>query len=252
MPILKLDLTHNLCPNQTWAELPFDDQATLQQVRSKICRHVGSQEESVKLFLCPDGKTPETQLADLQKCLQDYSVKDRAVIHVVDEDPNSILKEINDTENVPRFRLSDEEYAMKKGTAKEFLAKLRAEKPELFRKSQPEDKQANNTTVDQATLEKATSEYMNKRCQLKDTSVRGTVSWIGVVSEALRFAHALPEKEIIAGIKLDDAVGNFDGRDENGKILFECPMPTGGVLVPLARVVVGDFAPLAESSKDEI
>ena len=80
------------------------------------------------------------------------------------------------------------------------------------------------------------------------------MQWIGHPSDRLREKFGLPPSQVIAGVYLDGPVGDFDGKDEEGKILFECKDSKDKyVLVPFLRLNIGDhLVPLQSQSKDEL
>eukprot|EP01054_Gregarina_sp_Poly1_P001344 Gregarina_sp_Poly_1__1343@NODE_1332_length_4355_cov_250_381530_g896_i0_p2_GENE_NODE_1332_length_4355_cov_250_381530_g896_i0NODE_1332_length_4355_cov_250_381530_g896_i0_p2_ORF_typecomplete_len187_score22_75CAP_GLY/PF01302_25/5_2e09_NODE_1332_length_4355_cov_250_381530_g896_i036434203 len=184
-------------------------------------------------------------------------VTDGMRIHIYDGDPNSIIAELERTEGalatgIKKFELTDEEYAKKPGTARQFLSKLKMQRPDLF-------KEGPGSSV--STESKADFESMpfklGSRCEIKGTHLRGKVAWIGTISHGLQQKYVAtefkPKTNMYCGVALDDPVGNFNGTDLDGTVLFECDCSRRGMLVHVDDLDVNDaYVPLDPFDLDEI
>eukprot|EP01055_Gregarina_sp_Pseudo9_P005777 Gregarina_sp_Pseudo_9__5776@NODE_85_length_4430_cov_44_276475_g77_i0_p3_GENE_NODE_85_length_4430_cov_44_276475_g77_i0NODE_85_length_4430_cov_44_276475_g77_i0_p3_ORF_typecomplete_len257_score23_45Ubiquitin_2/PF14560_6/9_5e16CAP_GLY/PF01302_25/7_7e08ubiquitin/PF00240_23/0_004DUF1040/PF06288_13/6_8e03DUF1040/PF06288_13/0_23_NODE_85_length_4430_cov_44_276475_g77_i013982168 len=256
MTVYKLDLTHQLVKNRTWAEIRFDSSLTLSQAKDKISHHVGSAPSAMRLeaILGPQ----RFALTEDFKSLEELGVQDGMRIHIYDDDPNSMVAQIErDTDDissgaVKKFELTDSEYAKKSGTAREFLSKLKGQRPDLFKNKE------SGTSVKTEALQASDMPFsLGSRCEVKNTSLRGKVAWIGQISDELLIKQVKVEqkskKNMFCGILLDNAFGNFDGKDVDGTVLFECDVPRRGLLVHVDDLNVGDaYVPIDPFDMDEI
>lgn len=154
--------------------------------------------------------------------------------------------------SVKKFELTDDEYGKRSGTAREFLNKLKGQRPDLFTaKSAAEEVKTQSLAANELPFP------LGSRCEIQNTSLRGTVAWIGQISSALRRKQIPVDREystnIYCGIRLDEPFGNFDGKDLDGKILFECDCPRRGILVHMNDLNVGDsYTPIDPFEMDEV
>ena len=74
---------------------------------------------------------------DELKCLGYYSPKDGHELHVIDTDPFSITKQLEDLSQVEKYMMSDSDYDQLPNSYRKFVKNLRKNNPEFFSK-QPE------------------------------------------------------------------------------------------------------------------
>ena len=65
-----------------------------------------------------------------EETLQHFSVQNLYEIHVIDNDPESILKELEDVSQVQKYEMSDADYNNKENTFRKF----KAANPDFFKK----------------------------------------------------------------------------------------------------------------------
>ena len=65
-----------------------------------------------------------------EETLQHFSVQSLYEIHVIDNDPESILKELEDVSLVQKYEMSDADYNNKEDTCRKF----KAANPDFFKK----------------------------------------------------------------------------------------------------------------------
>eukprot|EP01057_Protomagalhaensia_wolfi_P003016 Protomagalhaensia_wolfi_Nauph_80__3015@NODE_308_length_2840_cov_551_307033_g231_i0_p1_GENE_NODE_308_length_2840_cov_551_307033_g231_i0NODE_308_length_2840_cov_551_307033_g231_i0_p1_ORF_typecomplete_len283_score55_10Ubiquitin_2/PF14560_6/1_2e08CAP_GLY/PF01302_25/7_1e03CAP_GLY/PF01302_25/6_7e06Cobl/PF09469_10/0_035Tfb5/PF06331_12/6_8e03Tfb5/PF06331_12/0_21DUF733/PF05306_11/0_14P2/PF07194_11/4_2e03P2/PF07194_11/0_5_NODE_308_length_2840_cov_551_307033_g231_i02931141 len=251
MPSIKLDLTHNLLKDQRWMELRFDTEAPMDDVKNRVSRHTGS--SASHMVLHKDHANGE--IIDAYPNLETANVKDGMTLFVEDQDPQSILKSIGGGTKegtAGAFQLTDEQYGKRSGTAREFLSQLKQKRPDLFQKN------LQKVTVTKA-LEPDTLPFpLNSRCQIKQTQLRGSIAWVGEISDAMKHHYVQVshgrETNIYCGVKLDSPVGNFNGVDPETKtVLFECDCPSRALLIHIDDIETGDqFSPLDTFELDEI
>lgn len=136
-------------------------------------------------------------------------------------DPFSLSKGggLTDTSLIKKYEMSEEDYAARKGTVREFIQKKKAEEEadavNIF----------NAETVKNITV--------SSRCEVMPGARRGTVTFVGEIANF--------KAGYWVGVRFDEPVGNadFDGSIDGVK-LFECPLGFGA-LVRGKNIEVGDF-----------
>ena len=148
---------------------------------------------------------------------------------------------MNNDPNFKRFELSEEEYAKKKGTVREFKEKLKlgqfSEDASVLAKKKEEEHR------EKLEKEKKLVEEMKvgSRCQVNtpgQMSRVGTVMFVGEMDNKVGYW---------IGVKYDEPLGKNDG-SADGKRYFQCQPKYGGFVKP-EYVVVGDFP---EENFDEL
>lgn len=139
-----------------------------------------------------------------------YGADNDSIIHCVDEDPNSILKGLEDLDQIEKYVMSDEDYDKLSMNVKKFKKMLKKNNPELFSK-----KEANKNIITNPDFEKELADKIKKedRCELKSEKHRGTVRYVGKVPDL--------GDGFFVGIELDEPWGNSDG-SVTGVHFFEC------------------------------
>ena len=165
--------------------------------------------------------------------LGSFGIENDFFIHCVDEDPNSILKQLEDLSQIEKYVMSDEDYNKLPMNVRKFKKQLKLNNPELFTKKQK--------IVINPDYQKdlADTIKIGDRCQLVEEQHRGEVAYVGKVSDlGLGF---------FIGIRLDEPWGNCDGA-VNGVKYFEADSKYGLFRRP-SEIEVGDFP---EEEIDEI
>jgi len=141
-------------------------------------------------------------------------------------DTQNQLSQLQDLSQVPKFELTEEEYAARGDTLRAFKEKLKigrfSDKPE-----EDEERRLEDLKLDYP---------IESRCEVRvkgKPSRRGTVMYVGAI-------EGKPGYWI--GVKYDEPLGVNDG-SVNGKSYFSCPPKYGGFIRPV-DVFVGDFPEL--------
>eukprot|EP01056_Protomagalhaensia_sp_Gyna25_P003228 Protomagalhaensia_sp_Gyna_25__3227@NODE_2938_length_808_cov_83_292588_g2453_i0_p1_GENE_NODE_2938_length_808_cov_83_292588_g2453_i0NODE_2938_length_808_cov_83_292588_g2453_i0_p1_ORF_typecomplete_len264_score45_02Ubiquitin_2/PF14560_6/1e09CAP_GLY/PF01302_25/5_2e03CAP_GLY/PF01302_25/1_8e06Tfb5/PF06331_12/1_6e03Tfb5/PF06331_12/3_7e03Tfb5/PF06331_12/0_16ubiquitin/PF00240_23/0_1Cobl/PF09469_10/0_23_NODE_2938_length_808_cov_83_292588_g2453_i037792 len=251
MPSIKLDLTHNLLKDQRWMELRFDTETSMEDIKQRVARHTGTNVS--QMVLHKDNANGE--IIDAYPNLGIANVKDGMTLFVEDQDPQSILKSLGGTAKEATgaaFQLTDEQYGKRSGTAREFLAQLRQKRPDLFQKN------LQKVTTTKALETDSLPFPLNSRCQIKQTQLRGSIAWVGEISDSMKHHYVQVNRDretnIYCGVVLDSPVGNFNGVESETKaVLFECDCPNRALLVHIDDIETGDqFSPLDPFELDEI
>ena len=167
--------------------------------------------------------------------LGSYPIDDGMRLHVTDK---FLLRTA--LPEVEKFELTAEEYAKKKGTVRDFLARNKLGKyNEEEQKRLDEAKKAEREAEEKA----AAAIKVGNRCEVKTAGAptrRASVMYIGEIEG---------KKGLWVGVKYDEPLGKNDG-SVDGKRYFECPPKYGG-FAKVSSVTVGDF-PEEDFDLDEI
>lgn len=71
-------------------------------------------------------------MSDELKCFGFYEPKEGYTIHVIDENPSSVVAQLEDLSQVEKYVMSDEDYDGLPSNMRKFLKNLRKNNPELF------------------------------------------------------------------------------------------------------------------------
>jgi tubulin-folding cofactor B len=128
-------------------------------VKEKFRTHTGTPVEFQRLILRREG-VDIRELNDNSKMLGFYSVESGMEIHIIDLDPFSLSRNggLTDTSLIEKYKMSEEKYAARKGTLREFL-KEKKEKEALNAK--PSD-----DSVVYPGLESVVGIEVDMRCQV--------------------------------------------------------------------------------------
>ncbi len=68
---------------------------------------------------------------DMMKSLSEYNAQDGYTIHVLDLNPNSVLKEIEDVSQIEKYTISEQKYNNRQDNFRKFKQKLLADNPDF-------------------------------------------------------------------------------------------------------------------------
>jgi tubulin-folding cofactor B len=245
---VQLLITHsNLI--QTWPEIRFDLHTTIGAVKDRLYRHGGTGAGFQRLLLKQDGVTL-CELGPDDRMLGYFGVQSGMEIHIKDMDPYSFSKNggLEDTSQVEKYMMSEEDYEARPGTLRAYK-KMMLEKDPYFTFLPENRREPKNNTP--PGLDDIAPFEIGARCEVQPGSRRGVVAWKG--------ENALIGNGAWLGVRLDEPLGKSDGtvgKKEKQVRLFECAA-NHGVFVRPDKCIVGDFPeldPLAEleDSEDEI
>lgn len=189
-------------------------------------------------------------MEDERKTLAEYIdvVEGKGVaLHAVDNDPNSILKQLANDTDVVKYEISREKYLARPDTAHAFLQRLRNQGAGNFDTAE-EETEAGSVPVAEAACNAAVDVRVGERVQVGGSKLfRGAVAFCGNVSAPTRKTQRLPafsDAEPIIGIRLDHRVGTFGGFDGATQLfdamVVETDARTHGMLAPLSCCEFGD------------
>lgn len=255
---------------QRWWELKFDLHTTVIGVKQRIYKHCGSLVADMTLIL-RSGGTDICVLDDDSKMLGYYSPRSGMELHVVDKNPYSIsaggaLENVN---LVKKYRMSDEDYAKRKGTLRSWKEEQLRKDPNFTFAKYKKDQDAKNAAAKQkkmalmmqgktpeeaaAIIEAMGTQPVAKpptdiseasckgievgmRCELNSGARRGTVRFVGELKDLTSKGGWW------VGVELDEPVGKHTGT-ANGKQIFTCP-DKHGMFVRGPLLKVGDYPEL--------
>ena len=233
--LVKINLTHSILTIQI-PEVWFSKHDPIVKVKNQLERRFGTTAGAMTLVLKDMNGQNVCTMGDDNATLNFYGIEHDHIIHCIDEDPNSIVKGLEDFSNVEKYVMSDADYNKLPMNVKKFKKELIKNKPEQLK-----EKSINKTTVIDSEYQKDIADNIKKgdRCELVEGKHRGVIAFIGKVPDL--------EEGYFVGVKLDEPCGNSDG-NINGDQYFQC-LPKYGVFLRPSEVNIGDFP---EMDIDEI
>ena len=196
---IKLSIEHNISSSKV-LEARFDLNQTVLAVKENVEARYGSIVPYMKLQLKNEKNELVAELDQDHLTLGHYGAETGMCIYVIDLNPNSILKEIENYEGVEKYMISDEDYD---------------NLPENFRKWKKQFLKDNPNIIhmNKAALptEELDPEYLGElaatieigsRCKL-GTGPRGEIRYVGKIMDL--------GNGFFVGIKLDEPYGNSNG-----------------------------------------
>ena len=232
--IVKLNATHNVL-SMKMQELRFDQAASISSVKDQLERRFGSAAQNLSLQLLDANGALLSEMSNDQETLKHYGAVTGCTIHVVDNDPSQLTRDLEDVGQVPKYVISEEKFAARKDTFRHFKQTMQEKNPGPLPKGnyfgEPEDYQ-----VDAAALLE-----LNKQCLLVKSQKTGTIAYIGKV--------AAKGPGYWVGVKLDEATGNTNGTFD-GHQYFEAG-EKGGLFVRPNALVMTHLIQAAEGTQVE-
>ena len=223
--IVKLNLTHNNLSMRI-PEVRFDYYQTIASIKNVCEKKFGSESYYMQLVLQDAKGVNLVTMNEDEKQLCEYSPLDNFTIHVIDTNPMSITKNLEDLSSVPKYNMSEEDYDKLPDNFRKFKKEFLKNHPELVKAP---------VTMDPDYMKaEAESIAIGSRCQMTDFGHRGTVSFVGRVPELA--------EGFFLGITLDEPFGENDG-SVGAKSYFTCNSKYGIFLRP-DKVDVGDYPEL--------
>lgn len=94
-PLVKIDLTHSHLSFRI-PEVRFSRLEPICEIKLSLVKRVGTAVDSMRLILKDRNGNFITNLDDELKCLGYYSPEDGFIIHIIDDDPSSMVAQISD------------------------------------------------------------------------------------------------------------------------------------------------------------
>jgi tubulin-folding cofactor B len=206
---VRLSLDHSISSSKI-LEAKYDLNQTIRSVKENIEKRYGTDIHFMKLVLRDSKGNTIAPLNDDNRTLGSYACKDEYNILVIDSNPNSIHKEIEDLASVEKYRISDEDYDKLLDNFRKWKKQLLDKFPHL---KKPKE------VIDPSTLD---PEYMKEiaegikignRVKLEN-GARGEVKYVGkIMDKGIGY---------FVGVQLDEPYGNSSGTIKGVKY-FDAP-----------------------------
>ncbi|KAL0051500.1 hypothetical protein WJX82_008707 [Trebouxia sp. C0006] len=248
---VRLQVTHSNLKAH-FMEIRLDLHMSVGSVKQKLMSHTGSSPGSMQLQLKDETGRLLSQLSEDSRLLGFYSPYDGCIIHVIDTDASSKSASgwLEDTSKVQKYVMSDEDYAKRENTYKQYKLMKQKEDPEwtaekelCTRKGIPYQapKQSAKIEDNDYMLSEAASLQPGSRCEVNPGGKRGLIRHVGRCQK-------LP-KGYWVGVQYDEPVGKNNGTVK-GVQYFDC-LDGYGAFVRPDMVTAGDFPPVDDLFSDE-
>ncbi|XP_066245393.1 tubulin-folding cofactor B-like [Euwallacea similis] len=206
-----------------FGEKRFPKDITVSDLKAKLELITGGNCQTMKIETYNKDNKFITTLSDNNQLVGFYPLDDGMRLHVIDD---FHLPTEFDSENVPKFELSKEDYSKRGNTVKDFLMKNKMGKyNEEYIRSKEQQEEEERKLIENMKI--------GSRCKVVVTNAPtrlGTIMYTGAV-EGLQGSWV--------GVKYDEPVGKHDGMVK-GKRYFDCPDKYGALVKPPC-VEIGDF-----------
>lgn len=128
--MIKVDLEHNLSSLRI-PELRLDPQSTILALKENIEKRYGSEPPYIRLTLKNKNGDVITPLEEDLRTLDFYGVQTGMIISITDLNPGSILKEIENTNQVEKYVMSEEAYNQLPDNFRKWKHKFLLEHPQI-------------------------------------------------------------------------------------------------------------------------
>jgi tubulin-folding cofactor B len=212
-------------------EKKFPKDIKIIDLKNKLELISGFSSSDIKLKLLNKNKQLICDMDDDERMLGFYPCEDGHFLQVIG---SKMLVGTEEDPNFKRYELTDEEYAQKKNTVKEFkkmnkLGQFAEQNKDL---AELKEKAAKDKIENEKSL--INNMKCGDRCQVTITNAPtrlGTVMYLGQLDGKPGY---------FVGVKYDEPLGKNDGSTPDGKRYFEC-LPNYGGFVKPDCVTVGDF-----------
>lgn len=234
-----MDIAVYFTSDLTSSERRISPQWTIGYLKQRLEQITGVQASLMGLHHYPIGDSNEyVEIGENNdKTVSDHNVAPYSRIHVIDKDPDSKLKTLED-ETAPGFVLSEEDYNKRSDSV------LQWKKDHQLGRFDP-DFDKKKSLAQQENEKLAESIYVGDRARIINIEGerRGVVRFVGRINE-------LDQGESLwVGMEFDEPVGKNDG--SIGTIRIFSARPKHGSFVKPKQVEVGDFPELDPFASDE-
>nr|ADD37890.1 Tubulin-specific chaperone B [Lepeophtheirus salmonis] len=229
---IKVTFTHSILSNRI-PEFKLSTNKQVIDVKMILERKFGSYASTMTLQLQNKDGLHVCDMLDDYQPVSSYGIQDGNIIHCIDEDPHSIVRNLENFEMVEKYKISDEDYNKLPMNAKKFKNKLKKNNPDLF--VPKGDVNVKGIIIDPDYLQKEANEMnIGDRCEIKKDEQRGEVKYIGKIPYM--------GEGYFVGIQVDEPCGKNNGSFKAVKY-FEC-LPKYGIFVRPDDLNVGDYPEL--------
>lgn len=241
---LTLNVSHSNLKKTHLSELRFNRHTTIDAVKQRLYLHTGTRPAHMTLTLrTRDGR--DVALVHDDHTLAHVGVTSGDTLFLVDDDPFSASAGgwLEDTSLVPKFELSEEQYAAHPRSYRRYKEEMRQRDPTwsmtsaLALRGAPEDADPSRDIAEEQPCIN-----VGDRVEVFPGGRRAEVKFVG------RGLRDLPKGWWI-GVEYDEPVGRNDGTVQ-GVRYFNAAARCGGFVRP-SRVTVGDFPPQGDGLDDD-
>lgn len=129
--MIKIDLEHNISSLKI-PELRVDPNSTILALKENIQKRYGSEPNYVRLALKNKKGDLVTQMEEDMRTLNFYGVENGMIVHITDLNPASIHKEIENTNQIEKYTISEEAYNALDENFRKWKQNFLAENPQVY------------------------------------------------------------------------------------------------------------------------
>ncbi|XP_065883498.1 tubulin-folding cofactor B-like isoform X2 [Dysidea avara] len=232
---MAVEVTVSSSLNSFASQSRFNVDVSINELKSRLELITGASCSTMQLELFSDEGKFIKRLDDDSATLSSCNVMDKMRIHVIENDPLKKKGEFEDTSQVEKYEMSEEDYSKRIDSIRMFLKQKR-----LAQGVAGQDNDASNVDEERLAAEAIT---VGSRCEVTLPGLpprRGLVMFVGKTQFKPGYW---------VGVKYDEPHGKNDGSIA-GHRYFECP-PKYGAFIKPKSVQVGDY-PEETFSDDEM
>jgi tubulin-folding cofactor B len=222
------------------SETRFNKDLTIGALKGKLEMITGAMAGDMNLEVYTKENALVCILAHNDSLLGSYPIDNGMRLHVVDKRGKSM--DFEDLSAVPKYEISEEDYAKKSDSVRAFKEKMKLGQFKEVDAAQKHRSDEDKKKKEEEEKHKAAHIKSGDRCEVTvagQPTKRGTVRYVGLVDF---------KPSYWVGVEYDEPVGKHDGRVE-GKKYFEC-RPKYGAFVRPTQVTVGHFPELGIDDDD--
>lgn len=135
--LLKVNLEHSISSSKI-PEVRYDPYQSILSIKENIEKRYGSDVKFMKLLLKDNKGKVISSMEEDNRTLAFYGAENGHIIHVLDMNPNSIHKEIEDLASIEKYVISEEDYDKIPENFRKWKKHLMETNPDLLDKSAKE------------------------------------------------------------------------------------------------------------------
>ena len=109
LQLIKIDLEHSISSTKI-PEVRYDPYQSILSIKENIEKRYGSDVKFMRLILKDDKGKVVSNMEEDNRTLDFYGAQNGNIVHVMDLNPNSIHKEIEDLASIDKYVISEEDY----------------------------------------------------------------------------------------------------------------------------------------------
>ncbi len=170
---VKLNATHSHMQMRL-AEIRFDVASTIASVKEHLERKFGTSSDVMSLELRDTSEQFVIAMTDDTKTLAHYGAHENYTIHVYDQSGTAAYNEFDDVSKVEKFTISEEEYAKRDDSFRNFKKQMLAKNPNFMNAQ-------GDSAYNDFMKEEAEKLVIGQRCLVNAGERRGEIKYVGKV-----------------------------------------------------------------------